>query len=224
MVNLAAEKGASNWLSVLPVAEHGFYLHKTAVRDAICLRFGWRPDRLPEKCISGSSFTVEHALTCNRGGFSFLRHNEIRDLSAKLLTEVCPNVGIEPELQHLSGETLVLCTANRQDEARVDIRTQGFWGERKQDAFFNVRVFNPHVSSTALLPQAPATRSMRKRSEEYMIREFERLSVAHSPPLFSLPQRAWAQRPKRSMEDWQPSSVRSSSNHTAQRWDGSAVC
>ena len=41
MINLAAEKVASNWLSVLPVAEHGFYLHKTAFRDAICLRFGW---------------------------------------------------------------------------------------------------------------------------------------------------------------------------------------
>ena len=150
MVNLAAGKGASNWLSVLPVAEHGFYLHKTAFRDAICLRFGWRPDRLPEKCICGSSFTVKHALTCNRGGFSFLRHNEIRDLSAKLLTDVCPCVGIEPELQPLSGETLALRTANRQDEARVDIRAQGFWGERKQDAFFDVRVFNPHASSNRL--------------------------------------------------------------------------
>ena len=166
---------------------------------------------------------MEHALTCNRGGFSFLRHNEIRNLSAKLLTEVCPNVGIEPELQPLSGETLALRTANRQDEARVDIRAQGFWGERKQDAFFDVRVSTPMRPATALLPQVPATRSMRKRSEEYMIREFERLSVAHSPPLFSLPQGAWAQRPKCSMEDWQPSSVRSSSNHTAQRWDGSAV-
>ena len=90
MVNLAAEKGASNWLAVLPVDEHDFYLHKMAFRDAICLRFGWKPDRLPEKCVCGSSFTVEHALTCNRGGFSFLRHNEIRDLSARLLTELCP--------------------------------------------------------------------------------------------------------------------------------------
>ena len=48
MVNLAAEKGASNWLSVLPVAEHSFYFNKTAFKDAICLRFGWRPERLPE--------------------------------------------------------------------------------------------------------------------------------------------------------------------------------
>ena len=135
MVNLAAERGASNWLAVLPVDEHCFYLHKTAFRDAICLRFGWKPDRLPEKCVCGSSFTVEHALTCNRGGFSFLRHNEIRDLSAKFLTEVCPNMGIEPGLQPLSGETLAMHTPNRQEEARLDIRAQGFWGERHEDAF-----------------------------------------------------------------------------------------
>ena len=35
MINLAAETGASNWLAVLPVDEHGLYLHKTAFRDAI---------------------------------------------------------------------------------------------------------------------------------------------------------------------------------------------
>ena len=70
---------------------------------------------------------MEHALTYNRGGLSFLRHNKIRDLSVKLLTEVCPNAEIEPELQPLTGDTLALCTANRQDEARLDIRAQGFW-------------------------------------------------------------------------------------------------
>ena len=88
VVNLAAIKSASNWSSVLPVAEPGFDLNKTAFKAAICLRFGWRPERLPEKCVCGTSLTVEHALTCSRGGFSFLRHSEIRDISAKLLTEV----------------------------------------------------------------------------------------------------------------------------------------
>ena len=88
MINLAAEKGVSNWLSVLPVAEHVFYVHKAEFRDAMCLRFGWRPDRLPKNCVCGSSFTVEHTLMYNHGAFSFLRHNEIRDLSTKMLTEV----------------------------------------------------------------------------------------------------------------------------------------
>ena len=32
--------------------------------------------------------------------------NEIRDLTAHLLTEVCHNVAVEPHLQPLTGETL----------------------------------------------------------------------------------------------------------------------
>ena len=36
-VNLAQEKGASCWLTALPIQEHGFSLHKTAFRDALAL-------------------------------------------------------------------------------------------------------------------------------------------------------------------------------------------
>ena len=39
----SAEKGASTWLATLPIAEHGFALHKQAFRDALCLRYGWLP-------------------------------------------------------------------------------------------------------------------------------------------------------------------------------------
>ena len=147
MRSLAAEKGASNWLSALPIDKHGFNLHKTAFHDAICLRYGWTPEWLPDKCSCGSQFNVEHALTCSHGGFRFLRHNEIRDLTAMLFTEVCPNVRTEPELQPLTGEILSLASANREDSARLDIRVQGFWGEQRQDAFFDLWVFNPHASS-----------------------------------------------------------------------------
>ena len=42
-VDLAKEMGASNWLTALPLAEHGFALHKQAFRDAITLRYGWTP-------------------------------------------------------------------------------------------------------------------------------------------------------------------------------------
>ena len=33
------EKGASLWLSVLPLDEFGFSLHKGEFRDALCLRY-----------------------------------------------------------------------------------------------------------------------------------------------------------------------------------------
>ena len=98
MVNLAAEKGASSWLTALPIDEHGFYLQKTAFCDANCLRYGWMPEQLPDKGTCGSQFSVEHALMCSHSGFKFLRHNEIGELTAKLLTEVCPNVRTKPEL------------------------------------------------------------------------------------------------------------------------------
>ena len=39
-IELAQEKGSSAWLTVLPVAEHGFLLHKGEFRDALCLRYG----------------------------------------------------------------------------------------------------------------------------------------------------------------------------------------
>ena len=52
---LAEEKGASNWLTSLPIQEHGFSLHKAAFRDALALRYGWRPNNLPSECICGKS-------------------------------------------------------------------------------------------------------------------------------------------------------------------------
>ena len=35
------EKGASSWLSAIPIEQHGFTLHKTDFTDALCLHYGW---------------------------------------------------------------------------------------------------------------------------------------------------------------------------------------
>ena len=40
-MDLSQEKGASKWLTVLPVEEFGFYVHKGAFRDALALRYSW---------------------------------------------------------------------------------------------------------------------------------------------------------------------------------------
>ena len=39
-------------------------------------------------CACGSKSSVEHALSCAKGGLPSIRHNEIRDVTATLLTEV----------------------------------------------------------------------------------------------------------------------------------------
>ena len=146
-VKLAQEKGASNWLTTLPVEEFGFALHKGAFRDALALRYGWPPDFAPSLCSCGEPFSVSHALTCKMGGYPAIRHNEIRDLTASLLSEVCHNVSTEPHLQPLEGEPLRGASASVENGARLDVAADGFWGSQFERAFFDVRVFNPHAPS-----------------------------------------------------------------------------
>ena len=105
-LKVSSEKGASSWLSALSIAEHGFALHKGAFRDALCLRYGWCPSNLTTNCVSGKPFSVKHALNCACGGLPSIRYNEMRDITADLLTEVCHNVGTEPVLQSLPQEQL----------------------------------------------------------------------------------------------------------------------
>ena len=73
-VDLAKEKGASTWLTALPLVEHGFTLHKGAFHD-LALSYGWTPSEMPSMCTCGSKFSVEHALSCAKGGFPSIRHN-----------------------------------------------------------------------------------------------------------------------------------------------------
>ena len=175
-VEVSKEKGASSWLTTLPISEHGFALHKGAFKDTLCLRHGWIPSMLPANCIYNKEFTINHALSCPFGGFPSIRHNEVRDITAHLLSEVCHNVGIEPHLQPLSGEILDLRTANREDGARLDIKAQGFWGDDRECAFFDVRVFNPFAHSYRNVPLTTGYRrnkQEKRRAYDQRVREIE---------------------------------------------------
>ena len=137
-VDLAQEKGASSWLTVLPLMDMGFCFHKSAFRDALALRYGWPPLLTPSHCACGTHFSVDHALSCPKGGFPSIRHNEIRDLTANLLSEVCSDDSIEPDLQPLTGEGFALSTTNTQDN--------GFWGDG-----LNVRILTLECLTPMLL-------------------------------------------------------------------------
>jgi len=81
-------------------------------------------------------------------GLTSIWHNEIRNLTATLLTEVCSQVVLEPELQPVS-QLDYLSSANIQKEARLDIAVNGFWGGRSERSFVDVCVFNPLAASNA---------------------------------------------------------------------------
>ena len=185
-MELGSEKGASSWLSALPIEDHGLALHKGAFRDTLCLRYNWQPTHLPSKCICGKAFSIDHALTCPTGGLPTIRHNELRDFTAKVMTEVCHDVCIEPPLQPISGEALSYATSTKDDEARLDIRAQGFWDNRHQRAFFDVRVFNPNAPSYRKLHLASAYhRQEREKQRKYEQRVREVELGSFTPLIFS---------------------------------------
>ena len=138
------EISASTWLTTLPLKDEGYIINKQCFWDLIRIRYGWELTRLAENCECGSKFTIEHALSCKKGGFVSLRHNQIRNITASLLKEVCHNVCIEPRLQQLTGESFNERTANESDDARADVSAQSFW-ITGQTAFLDVRVFNPNA-------------------------------------------------------------------------------
>ena len=111
-MTLAQENDASSWLTALLIREFEFILHKSAFRDGLSLHYGWLPSRLPELCVCGHQFTLKHALSCSKGGYHSLRHNEIRDIMATNSSEICNSVTVEPPLQPLAGEQLSAPSAN----------------------------------------------------------------------------------------------------------------
>ena len=122
-VEQAKKKGASNWLSTLPLNDQGYTLNKGEFRDALAIRYNKELRGLPSKRPCGLPYNLIHALNCKRGGLVIIRHNNIRDFEAILLRQERNDVETEPPLQPLEGENITVLTG---DEARPDGRARGF--------------------------------------------------------------------------------------------------
>eukprot|EP00795_Rhopilema_esculentum_P006622 gene6622-12158_t len=82
-----------------------------------------------------AKFHVDHALSCQIGGFVTLRHNEMSDLTVDLLPTVCKDVCNEPCLQQSENGV----------ELRAEVSARGFW-QRMQRAFVDVRPRNYSIN------------------------------------------------------------------------------
>ena len=183
-MELASEKGASSWLTVHPLTEHGFSLHKGAFRNALALRYGWLPSQTPIHCDCGSSFSIEHSLSCHKGGFTTLRHNEVRDVTHGY----SPKSAMRCKLSHICRPSLERAapSAITQDGARLDIEASSFWGGTFERTLIDVRVFNPHAPSNRgnqLSSMYCRHKNIKKRAYQQRIQETENASF--TPLIFS---------------------------------------
>ena len=90
--DIAQLKGASMWLTSLPLKREGFAMNKRYFFDALALRYRWTLKYTPTHCHCGQLFSMDHAMQCMLGGYVHRRHDRIRDLFAKLLDEVAYGV------------------------------------------------------------------------------------------------------------------------------------
>ena len=168
-------------------------------------------------------------MSCAKGGFPSIRHNEIRDLTATVLTKVCNDVCTEPELQPVTDEELIGATANSQPGARLDIAANGVWGGTFERTYFDIRVFTipmpPSNRHTDLQSVYRKHEQIKKRAYEQQIREVEHATF--SPLVLSaiggLAREANIFYTIFSTRDWSPCSPPSGITPTAALYAGSVA-
>ena len=140
---------------------------------------------MPKNCACGSPNNINHALICKKGGFVSLRHNQIRDMEANLMREVCYDVKTEPPLLELSGETFAKKSTNTAGEARLDISARSVWNNM-DITFFDVRIFHHGAASNH---QQVIEETFKKHEEEkrrtYQQRIIQVEKATFTPLVFS---------------------------------------
>ena len=182
-IELANEKGAGAWLTALPLQSMGYVLNKQEFRDAICLRYGWRIPNTPVHCGCGKKNSVTHTLNCKLGGFVTMRHNNLRNFEASLLTEVCKDVKIEPPLLPIGNCDVQ--SAIKAEKARLDVSAVGIWSSHER-TFLDVRVFHPN--SESYLNNTPEQLYIQKENEkknDYNDRVLQVEKGSFTPLIFS---------------------------------------
>ena len=184
-LKLNQQKGASSWLTALPLEEHGFHLTKRQFWDSIRMRYAWPLTNTPSTCACSKGFSVTHALSCHLGGFTSIRHNELRDLTGELLQQACHDVRIEPPLEPLTGESFDYRSTNKADEARLDISARGLFVPY-QKVFADVRVINPMAKRyEQQSPEQILETNEKEKKRQYCKRVLEVENATFSPLVFT---------------------------------------
>ena len=127
-------------------------------------------------CVCGKPNSADHTLSCSTGGYSILRHDNIRDLMA----EICTYAGLrgvekEKTLQPCPEGIQFHPSANTAPDARMDVVALDLW-RKMQLAHMDVRIFHANAPSHMNTPIDQLYRrneASKKQSYGKRVREVE---------------------------------------------------
>ena len=192
-----------SWLTAVPNKLNGNVLTAEEWRDNARLRYGWRPIGLCERCdVCQVPLTVEHGLSCKKGGLVGLRHDDVADEAGELasLALTPSRVSYEPEI--FSGKDVEAgqgcdgCAANPQsagkkksnvagDEARGDVAVHGLW-KRGQTCILDIRVTDTDAKSYSASTSAKVLEKAAKLKRDKYAKACNERRKSFTPLVYSV--------------------------------------
>ena len=144
-----------SWLSVRPSIVGGTLLSRQEFVDNARMRCFLKPLGLPQHCDGcGAGLSVEHALSCKKGGLVSIRHNDVRDEAGAMAELALPKtcVSYEPQIHYGTGAKVsgaaaqARCCGRAGDDARGDVMIHGLW-KKGEACILDVRVTDTDAKS-----------------------------------------------------------------------------
>jgi hypothetical protein len=162
------------WPSVIPNPFDGMELSQEEFQDNLAICYSLHPRGLPGHCNGcREPFTVEHGLSCKKGGFVGQQHDDICKESAHLCSmALTPSwISFEPKIFYGRDLTVVKRPANEVlgDEAHGDVGAQGFW-KRERTTIFDVQACNTDTKSYGNHVIIPSLQACSDRSRKWVSR------------------------------------------------------
>ena len=182
---------AGAWLTVLPNKLDGTLLSAEEWGDNARLRYGLRPIGLCDHCDGcGAGLTVEHALSCKKGGLVSIRHDDVRDevgalavlatTNSKVSFEplifygknIAAGIGAGKQAQSAKSKTAQGKKTRKAnvpgDEARGDVAVHGLW-KRGQTCVLDVRITDTDAKSYASASSEKVLeRAAKQKKDKYL--------------------------------------------------------
>jgi hypothetical protein len=115
-------------------------------RDGVRLRLGMQPTALPPRCDHGCDerFTIEHAMSCRKGGLILQRHNDLVTTWGQLLRgqALSPSTTVSDEPLIQPSQDLLMASTSTRTVPSPKLRScdlavhHGFWTRSQTAAYF----------------------------------------------------------------------------------------